>query len=165
MLTSNITVIGIEKVLLLYIFHHCRLNLVETRGKRGRKVPIILTREITNGINLLNSLRSTVGINEQNPYAFAQVNRDSLEHLRGWDCLRYCATECSPKLQNPDAIASTKLRKCIATITHFLSLEEKEFDWLERHLGHDIRTHREYYRLHESTIEIARISKLLYWCS
>jgi hypothetical protein len=53
------------------------------------------------------------------------------------------------------------LRKYIATITQVLSLEEKELDWLARHLGHDIRTHREYYRLHESTIEIAKISKLL----
>ena len=53
------------------------------------------------------------------------------------------------------------LRKYIATITQVLSLEEKELDWLARHLWHDIRTHREYYRLHESTIEIAKISKLL----
>ncbi|CAB4023743.1 Hypothetical predicted protein [Paramuricea clavata] len=135
--------------------------MVETRGKHGRTVAIILTPEITNGINLLNSLRSTVGIHEENPYAFARVNRDSLGHLRGWDCLRYCATKCSPKLQNPDAITSTRLRKYIATITQVLSLEEKELDWLARHLGHDIRTHREYYRLHESTIEIAKISKLL----
>lgn len=64
-------------------------------------------------------------------------------------------------IKNPDAITSTKLRKYIATITQVLSLEEKELDWLARHLGHDIRTHREYYRLHESTIEIAKISKLL----
>ncbi|XP_028417721.1 uncharacterized protein LOC114542174 isoform X2 [Dendronephthya gigantea] len=138
-----------------------RLNMVETRGKRGRKVPIILTPDITKGINLLNSLRSKVGINEENGYVFARVNRDSLEPLRGWDCLRYCATECQPKLKNPDAITSTKLRKYIATITQVLSLEEKELDWLAKHLGHDIRTHREYYRLHESTIEIAKISKLL----
>ena len=135
--------------------------MVETRGKHGRTVAIILTPEITNGINLLNSLRSTVGIHEDNPYAFALVNRDSLEHLRGWDCLRFCGTKCSPKLQNPDAITSTRLRKYIATITQVLSLEEKELDWLARHLGHHIRTHREYYQLHESTIEIAKISKLL----
>ncbi|XP_028397269.1 uncharacterized protein LOC114521069 [Dendronephthya gigantea] len=128
------------------------LNMVETRGKRGRKVPII---------HLLNSLRSKVGINEENGYVFARVNRDSLEPLRGWDCLRYCATECQPKLKNPDAITSTKLRKYILTITQVLSLEEKKLDWLAKHLGHDIRTHREYYRLHGSTIEIAKISKLL----
>lgn len=40
-------------------------------------------------------------------------------------------------------------------------MEEKEVDWLARHLGHDIHVHRDFYRLHESTIEIAKVSKLL----
>ena len=135
--------------------------MVETRGKRGRKVPIILTPELKTGIDLINSLRSAVGINEKNPYVFARAYRDSVECLRGWDCLRCSTLECEPKLQNPGAITSTKLRKYIATITQVLSLKEQEIDWLARHLGHDIRTHREYYRLHESTIEIAKVSKLL----
>jgi hypothetical protein len=135
--------------------------MVETRGKRGWKVPIILTPELKTRIDLINSLRSAVGINEKNPYVFAQAYRDSVECLRGWDCLRYSALECEPKLQNPGAITSTKLRKYIATIMQVLSLKEQEIDWLARHLGHDIRTHREYYRLHESTIEIAKVSKLL----
>ena len=30
-----------------------------------------------------------------------------------------------------------------------------------RHLGHDIRVHREYYRLQESTLELAKVSRLL----
>lgn len=34
-------------------------------------------------------------------------------------------------------------------------------DWLARHLGHDIRIHRDYYRLHSSTLELAKVSKLL----
>jgi hypothetical protein len=79
--------------------------MVETRGKQGRKVPIILMPEITNGINLLNSLRSTVGINERNPHAFAQVNRDSLEHLRGWDVwdtvLRNAVPNCRIPMLEP----------------------------------------------------------------
>ena len=28
-------------------------------------------------------------------------------------------------------------------------------------MGHDIRVHREYYRLHESTLELAKVSKKL----
>ena len=51
---------------------------------------------------------------------------------------------------------STKLQKYIATISQVLSL-----NWLARHLGHDVRVHREFYRIHESTIEIAKVSKLL----
>ena len=52
-------------------------------------------------------------------------------------------------------------RKYIASISQVLSMEEKEVDWLARHLGHDIRVLRDFYRLHESTIEIAKVSKLL----
>lgn len=42
-----------------------------------------------------------------------------------------------------------------------MNLAENEQDWLARHLGHDIRVHREFYRMHESTVELVKISKLL----
>jgi hypothetical protein len=42
-----------------------------------------------------------------------------------------------------------------------MNLAENESDWLARHLGHDIKVHREFYRLHESTVELAKVSKLL----
>ena len=29
------------------------------------------------------------------------------------------------------------------------------------HLGHDVMVHRDFYRLHESTTELAKVSKLL----
>ena len=41
------------------------------------------------------------------------------------------------------------------------ALTELDVDWLARHLGHDIRVHRQFYRLHESTAELAKVSKLL----
>ena len=135
--------------------------MVEIRGKRDRKVPVILTPEVKNSIDLLNKTRRAVGIPDKNPYVFARPNRQSLEHLRGWDCLRKFATECDPPLSNPTNIPSTKLRKYIATISQVLSLKETEVDWLARHFGHDIRIHRDFYRLHESTIETAKVSKLL----
>ena len=81
--------------------------------------------------------------------------------MRACDCLRKFATKCEPPLSNPVNVTSTKLRKYIATISQVLSLKETEVDWLARHLGHDIRVHRDFYRLHESTIEIAKVSKLL----
>lgn len=42
-----------------------------------------------------------------------------------------------------------------------MNLAEVEQDWLARHLGHDIRIHREFYRQHESIIELSKISKIL----
>lgn len=58
-------------------------------------------------------------------------------------------------------ITGTKLRKYIATITQVASLTQDDPDWVARHLGHDIRIHREYYRMHDSTLELAKVSKLL----
>lgn len=138
-----------------------RLDMVEIMGKRGRKVPVILTAEMTRSIDLLIKTRKAVGIQERNPYVFARPNRQSLQYMRAWDCLRKFSTQCEPPLSNPANVTSTKLRKYIATISQVLSMEEKEVDWLARHLGHDIRVHRDFYRLHESTIEIAKVSKLL----
>ena len=135
--------------------------MVEIRSKWGRKVPVILTPEMINGIDLLIKTRETVGIAVENPYVFARPNRQSLEPIRAWDCLKKLARPCEPSLSNPTNITSTRLRKYWATISQVLSLKETEVDWLARHLGHDIRVHRDFYRLHESTIEIAKVSKLL----
>jgi len=42
-----------------------------------------------------------------------------------------------------------------------LGLTPGEMEWLANHLGHDINIHRDVYRLHESSIEISKISRLL----
>ncbi|XP_018574901.1 uncharacterized protein LOC108913763 [Anoplophora glabripennis] len=40
-------------------------------------------------------------------------------------------------------------------------MSENEYDWLARHLGHDITVHKEFYRMHESAIELTEISRIL----
>jgi len=135
---------------------------VEIKGKRGRKVPILLTKEVKEAIDVLVKRRSEVGINPENPYLFAATGNGSLGHLRPWECLRKVATCEELNLEKPEAVTSTRLRKYVATVSQILDLQENELDWLARHLGHDIRVHREYYRLHDSTIELAKVGKLLY---
>lgn len=60
-----------------------------------------------------------------------------------------------------EAISSTNLRKYVATVMQIMSLSDEELDWVAIHLGHDIRVHRDFYRLQESTLELAKVSKLL----
>ncbi|KAG5867719.1 hypothetical protein JTB14_018481 [Gonioctena quinquepunctata] len=60
-----------------------------------------------------------------------------------------------------DSITSTRLRKHIATMTQLLNLKDHELDSLAKFMGHDIRVHREYYRLSDETTQLAKISKLL----
>jgi hypothetical protein len=63
--------------------------------------------------------------------------------------------------KKPELITGTNLRKYLATTVQVMNLAENEMDWLARHLGHDLNVHREFYRQHESAIEIAKISRLL----
>lgn len=135
--------------------------MVEIKGKRGRKVPLLLTKEVKEAIDVLVKKRTEVGINQKNPYLFAATASGSLGHLRPWECMRKVVTSDELKLEKPEAVTSTRLRKYVATVSQILDLQENELDWLARHLGHDISVHREYYRLHESTIELAKVGKIL----
>ena len=137
-----------------------RMDLVEIRGKRGRKMPLLLSPETKKAITLLTSSRP-IGVPSANKYVFARPTKGSLEHLRGCDCLHEVVTSIKKELMHPEAITSTKLRKYVATVSQTAALTEIETDWLARHLGHDIRVHRDFYRIHESTAELAKISKLL----
>ena len=47
--------------------------MVEIKGKKGRKVPIILTKEMIESIDLLNRTRRKVGIASGNPFVFART--------------------------------------------------------------------------------------------
>ena len=143
-----------------YEQYFCRLDLVYVRGKRGNKVPILLTAEVKDGIEALISTRGVAGVHEENKYVFAAPTRDSKHHLRGSECVSAVLKRC-PGLQFPEAVQSTKLRKYIATVSQIVDLKDNELEWLSRHLGHDINVHREYYRLQEHTLELAKISKLL----
>lgn len=135
--------------------------MVEIQGKRGWKVLLLLTKEMREAMELLLEKREVVQIDQRNPYLFATPIPGAVSHLRSWDCLHKLANAEGLNLQCPKAIASNRLRKYIATVSQVLDLDDKELDWLARHMGHDIRTHREYYRLHDSTIELAKVSKIL----
>ncbi|XP_031575331.1 uncharacterized protein LOC116308958, partial [Actinia tenebrosa] len=141
-------------------FQNGGLDLVQVIGKRGRKVPIILTSDVKNAIDVLISKREQVGVSTKNKYVFARANQDSQSYARGWESMKKTLS-CVGNLERPELITSTKLRKYIATVAQVGSLTENDMDWLARHLGHDISIHRQYYRLHESTLELAKVSKLL----
>ena len=132
-------------------------RIIYIQGKRGRRVPVLLTKTLQAQIGLLIELRSTVGVSEANKFIFAR--RNSLAPHRSSDCLRRFAKECNAK--NPGAITTTKLRKHIGTMSQMLALREHELDLLASFLGHDIRIHREFYRLPEQTLQVAKVSKLL----
>ena len=133
-----------------------RLDLMKVRGKRGRHVPIILTPEVVQSMDLLVKDRPYIGIKESNKYFFANKGD---KYIRGHDVLHEVIVKVN--LRNPSAITSTNLRKYVATVTQIVALEKEELEWVADHLGHNIEVHRDFYRLQESTLEISKVSKLL----
>ncbi len=131
--------------------------LMKTKGKRGWHVPILIPQDARSGLAALVRKRKELGINDSNVYLFPIPGRDT--HLSSWTVLNKFAQDFD--LQKPRLVTSTKLWKYLATTAQILSLGEEGQDWLARHLGHDIRVHREFYRLHDNTIELAKVSKLL----
>jgi len=105
-------------------YFSCRLELIEIPGKRGRKVPIILTEEVKSAIELLNNTSNKVGVSKDNPYVFAR--RQSILYQKGLDCIKKCTS--SVALKKPELITGTKLRKYVATVTQVASLTENDMD-------------------------------------
>ncbi|KAM9762562.1 uncharacterized protein ACNS7B_004605 isoform 1-T1 [Menidia menidia] len=136
----------------------CRhFTRIIVRGKRGRPVPILLTPKMLNAAELLVKQREACGVLKENEYMFARPC--AMTHFRGSDCIRDFAKRCGAKC--PQSLTSTKLRKHAATLSTVLNLTDTEMDQLANFLGHDIRIHREFYRLPEKTLQLAKISKLL----
>ncbi|KAM9477350.1 uncharacterized protein Hap1MRO34_010195 isoform 2-T2 [Clarias gariepinus] len=134
-----------------------RFQRIEIRGKRDRKVPILLTTDMLSSMEVLVSYRRACGVPDENPYFFARPEAET--HLRGSDAIRRIAGECGAK--HPETLSSTKLRKQVSTLSTVLNLKDNEMDILANFLGHDIRVHRQYYRLPEGTLQLAKVSKVL----
>lgn len=138
--------------------HLCQhFSRVELRGKRGRKVAVLLSPDMVTAITRLIEKRKDCGVLEENLFLFARPH--CLTPYRGQDCLRLYASECGA--ENPELLRSTLLRKHVATLSQILNLKNHELDQVADFLGHDIRVHREFYRLPEATTQLAKISKLL----
>ncbi|XP_041939771.1 uncharacterized protein LOC121700696 isoform X2 [Alosa sapidissima] len=130
---------------------------LEIRGKRGRKVPVLLTPEMQRSLDLLVAKRLECGILKENGYLFARPS--VLTCYRGSDCIRDFAKVCG--IANYTSLTSTKLRKQTGTLSQVLNLSNTELDQLANFLGHDVRVHRQFYRLPEGTLQLAKISKVL----
>ncbi|XP_016417564.1 uncharacterized protein LOC107747529, partial [Sinocyclocheilus rhinocerous] len=129
---------------------------LEIRGKRGRKVPVLVTPSMQESIRLLIENRNGCGVPNENSFLFARPF--ALTFYRGSDCIREFAVACNAK--NPQTLTSTKLRKQIGTLSEILNLSNTELDQLADFLGHDIRVHRQFYRLPEGTLQLAKMSKI-----
>ena len=137
----------------------CKMfEVVEIVGKRGRTVPLLSSPEMTKKMSLLIEKRNSAGVVDDNEYLFARSSYSSLGHIRGSDSLRKHAKLGGAA--HPDRLRSTKLRKHIATASQLLALSENQLELLASFMGHDLRIHREYYRVPDNVMRVAKLSKV-----
>lgn len=53
------------------------------------------------------------------------------------------------------------MRKQVATVAHLLNLSDSDIEQLATFVGHSKEVHHYFYRLSESTFQVAKVSKLL----
>lgn len=96
-----------------------RMMLVEIKGKRGN-VPVLLNEEMVDALKLLLTMRQEHEINLENKFFFPSTATSKFS-MRGSAILRKCTLDA--KLQVPEAITGTQLRKYMATSLIVLTLE------------------------------------------
>ena len=133
------------------------LMRVEIPGKRGNIVPVLMTAKYKEQVECIINHRESGDIPATNSYVFAQANSE--KHLSGCDNMRKYSSRCGAKC--PQSLRSTALRKHVATLSQVLNLKDNELDILAQFMGHDIRVHREYYRLPSNILQSAKVAKLL----
>ncbi|KAK2837561.1 hypothetical protein Q5P01_014773 [Channa striata] len=94
---------------------------------------------------LLIIKRSQCSVIDKNIFLFVRPN--SMSHYKGAGLFA--------------RLRSTQLRKHVATLSQVLNLKNNELDQIADFMGHDIRVHRDFYRLPVPTTQLAEILELL----
>lgn len=135
-----------------------RYMKIELRGKLGRSVPILLSLDEVNTVNLILKHRAEAQVDENNPYVFACPGAQD-KYIRACNALREFSVQCGAKY--PKNLRGTQLRKQIATVVQILNLNESELGQLANFMGHDIKIHSDHYRLPSTAVQVGQLSKLL----
>ncbi|KAG5896595.1 hypothetical protein JTB14_024404 [Gonioctena quinquepunctata] len=128
---------------------------VVIRGKRGRGVPVLFSKDVQEHISVLLSVWNKQ-VDDKNPYLFGKPGL--VTPITGYKVLQSYARASGAK--NPSSITCTKLRKHLAT-SQLFSLNETEIDQLATFMGHTIGVHKNSYRLPDDLHQTAKISKIL----
>lgn len=131
------------------------------KGKLGRSVPVLLSANFVQCIQMILNHRKNAKVPERNPYIFGIPSSISNRHkyLRACDLMRNYSSACGACV--PHSLRSTQLRKHIATQCGILDISESQTLLLADHMGHDIAIHKRHYRQSCLNKEIIQLSKLL----
>ena len=129
-------------------------TLLRLPGKGGKVVPVLVPPDT---LKLIDIMINNDNLN--NKTYFFQTEGGKL-HYRSAEALNKFAKDF--ELENKPFFRSTKLRKYMATAAQFLNLPQHQRTWVADFLGHGLRVHDKYYRMHTDAVNLAKVTKLLY---
>ena len=119
-----------------------------------------MTKLLLDAVTLIIRLRKDVGVHKDNLYVFGALTKDAKTPLRGTDAMRNILKDV-PDLHYPERIRTRELRKLFCTLMQLGELNDEGIQWVADHLGHSVDVHKEFYRLHDSSIELTKVARLL----
>lgn len=131
------------------------------RGKLGRTVPVLLSNELFESINIILQLRNEAEVPAKNPYVFGLpgLRNQRYKYLRACNLLREFSTECNAI--ESTTLRGTTLRKHVATYCIQLNLNDVQVSDLATFMGHTEKIHKDHYRLPLASRDILNISQYL----
>ena len=129
-------------------------TLLRLPGKVGKVVPVLVPPDTLKLIDIM-----ICDDNLKNETYFFQTECGKL-HYRKAEALNKFAKDF--ELENKPLFRSMKLRKYMATAEQILNLLQHQRTWVADFVGHDLRVHHKYYRMHTDAVNLAKITKLLY---
>ncbi|XP_025156881.1 uncharacterized protein LOC109503590 [Harpegnathos saltator] len=135
--------------------------LFTLRGKLGRSVPVLLTEELRNCIDMILRYRKAARVSSKNPYLFGlpSIAKNKYKYLLACDLLRQYALECGA--EKPETLRATELHKHIATICINYNLSENEISAFANFMGYSDKIHLSHYRQLVIEKEILEVSQYL----
>ena len=85
--------------------------MVQVRRKRNRRMPIVLTPDMTSAVQTVIEQRGYAGMPDENKYVFETRGEGTINALT---VLHECAKEAG--CANPELVSATRLRKYVSTI-------------------------------------------------
>ena len=128
---------------------------METRGKRGRRVALLLSVQHREYLDMFVRYREQAGVEENNKFLFGTAHR--AQHLDACKAIRDYSSRCGA--QNPQRLRGTYLRKQVATVSQMLNLSDNEIQQIADFMGHDIAIHRQFYRTPELSLQVTKLAK------
>lgn len=131
------------------------------RGKLGRSVPVLLTAELRDCIDMILKHRKAAKVSSKNPYLFGlpTLIKNKNRYLLACDLLRQYSIDCGA--EKPETLRATELRKHVATMCINYNLSENEISTLANFMGHADKIHFSHYRQTVLEKEILEVSQYL----